>query len=533
MKTIFYKNHGFESHFTLLYSFYCNLINTNGYSITSIYYFYQCNLCYLPSFFLESILFIYILYQITFFKQKKNNYKLIHFTYVNFLILLTTISIVIYCFFCVDMLIGTYVITNKYVFFSKITILFLMIISLIISSNKYINYSNKTSLTELPIIFSFLLLFIFLLFSSYDFFIIYLCVEGISLILYTLGSLMHNNLINIESIVKYFIINNMASSTLLWSISYFYILVGSTDAFDIEYYIITKLEIITISNLYYILFILICSICCKLALFPFQWWIMDVFEGLWTPITIVYAVIIKVAFFLFFFKLVFGPLQCLIFLFQPFLLISAVGSIVYGSICALTQVRIKRFIAYTSIAQSGYITMGLTCNSMNGAISSLLYLVMYCIITLSFFTIIINTEHIVKKNTIIYLNQLYSLFFYNKEISLHLILIMLIMAAIPPFSSFFTKFFIFFVCIDAKLELTTIVLLSVTLISTFYYLNFIQELIFLKYKNNKFFYYNNKTINFLYLKINSIFFIMSIFFLPFFYNLGLNLFFSCAYLLIV
>lgn len=86
---------------------------------------------------------------------------------------------------------------------------------LIISYNKFLYLPNKTSVNEIPIILSFLLLFIFFLISSYDFFIIYLCIEGISLIIYSLGSLMNQSLINIEAIVKYFLINNIASSLFL------------------------------------------------------------------------------------------------------------------------------------------------------------------------------------------------------------------------------------------------------------------------------------------------------------------------------
>ena len=145
-----------------------------------------------------------------------------------------------------------------------------MTISLTISKHKYINQPATIKLNEIPVIFTFLLLFIFLLLSSYDLFIIYLSIEGISLILYTLGSLFHNSLINLEAIIKYFIINNIASSLLLWSISYIYVLIGTTNTFDLEYYLLSNLEIVTINNLYYIILITIISISIKLALFPFH-----------------------------------------------------------------------------------------------------------------------------------------------------------------------------------------------------------------------------------------------------------------------
>ncbi len=237
--------------------------------------------------------------------------------------------------------------------------------------------------------------------------------------------------------------------------------------------------------------------------------------------------LIKITFFLFLFKLVLNIFNSIIFLFQPILLIGAVGSIIVGSLGALIQVKIKRFLAYTSIAQSGYIIIGLGCNSLTGSLSSLLYLGMYCFITLSFFCVLLNLNHVVKGNNITYLNQLYSILLYNKEITLHIIIIILIMAAIPPFGSFFAKFLIFIVCIEAKFEIISIIFLGFSLISTFYYLNFIQQLIFFKFKGKKLFKFNENYFYFFFLRLNSFFFTSTFFFLTPIYNSSLFILISC------
>jgi NADH:ubiquinone oxidoreductase subunit 2 (subunit N) len=172
--------------------------------------------------------------------------------------------------------------------------------------------------------------------------------------------------------------------------------------------------------------------------------------------------------------------------------------------------------------------MGLACNSLNGSISSLLFLLMYCFVTLSFFTILLNIENVITKNNMVYLNQLYSILLYNKEIAFHIILIILVMAAIPPFSSFFAKLFILIVSIEAKQEFLTILVLGLTLISTFYYLNFIQQLIFFKYKRNKLFFFNETFTNLILLRINSLVFLGSVLILPALYNIGYQLVCMCA-----
>lgn len=524
------KNHGFESHFALLYIYTFSFYSGNGDTFFYNNFFnYLSNFCYTTyfgAFFLECSLFLYILYQILFFHDKKKNYMVYYFQYIYFLISIAVIFFFFH-FSGVGSLITMHFVCNKYTSFCKLIIVLLMIMILFICCRKFTIAPFNSSLNELPTVFSFLMLFIFILLSSYDFFVIYLCIEGISLIIYSLGSLMNRSLINLEAIIKYFLVNNMASSFLLWAISYLYILLGTTDCFELQYFLISNLENVIINNLYVVVLIIILSITFKLALFPFQWWIADVFEGLWTPITLIYAVILKITFFLFFFKVLWSFCASILFFLQPFLWLSAVGSLIYGSLGALIQVKIKRFLAFTSIAQSGYIMMGLACDSFYGSVSSVLFLLMYCLITLSFFIILLNIENLVNKNNMSYLNQLYSIVLYNKEVGFHLILIILVMAAIPPFSSFFAKLFILMAGIEAKADILILIVLAVTLVSTFYYLNFIQQLVFFKYKTQKLFYFKETTFNLIFLRINSFIFLFSFTVLPWIFHLGCQLVYSC------
>ena len=350
MKTIFNKNHGFKSHFILLYIYhFLNFQLTGDFVFYNVFFNFSnfCYLSYFLCFFLESFISIYILYQIIFFYENRTSFMPYYLKFIYFLFLLILTYFIINFYLINYTLIGSALIYNKYTFFSKFIILVLMVGILIICSKKFTIEPNKISLNELPCLLSFLMLFICILLSSYDLFIIYLCIEGVSLVVYTLGSLMNKSLINLEAIIKYFLVNNMASSLLLWSISYTYVLIGTTDCFELQYFLISNTEnIISNQHFYFLSLIIIISITFKLALFPFQWWIVDVFEGLWTPITLIYAVLLKVTFFLFFFKLIWSFFYSIIFFLQPFLWLSAVGSIIYGSIGALIQVKIKRFLAY-------------------------------------------------------------------------------------------------------------------------------------------------------------------------------------------
>jgi len=169
--------------------------------------------------------------------------------------------------------------------------------------------------------------------------------------------------------------------------------------------------------------------------------------------------------------------QPILYILKFYLILCGIGSIWLGALGALSQVKLKRFIGYGSIAHSGYIILGLSCNSITGAISAMLYLLAYSFAILGFFTILLNTDHILTGSNICFFNQVHSLFFYNKEISFHLLMVVGSMAAIPPFSSFFIKFFIYTLFIDGREELPLITILIGTMLSLYYYLCFIQDFI--------------------------------------------------------
>jgi len=138
--------------------------------------------------------------------------------------------------------------------------------------------------------------------------------------------------------------------------------------------------------------------------------------------------------------------------FQSILLFVTCGSLFIGTFGSLKQVRVKRFIAYASISQVGFIFMGLSCCSMNGLISSILYLFLYAIMSLIFFSLILKTEHILLGKNITFFSDLYSFDFYNKKEITFLSIVLLSMAGIPPLGGFIGKLCLYFASFDAKLD---------------------------------------------------------------------------------
>jgi NADH-quinone oxidoreductase subunit N len=147
-----------------------------------------------------------------------------------------------------------------------------------------------------------------------------------------------------------------------------------------------------------------------------------------------------------------------------------------GAFGALKQVRIKRFIAYASISQVGFILLGVSTCSLSGLIASVIYLFIYLAMSFIFFTIILNTEHVVTKKNIIYLSELYCFSTYSPKFAKYLTVVLFSMAGIPPLGGFFGKLFIYMVAIDAKLDPVVFFSLFLSIINAYYYLNFIHYL---------------------------------------------------------
>ena len=148
---------------------------------------------------------------------------------------------------------------------------------------------------------------------------------------------------------------------------------------------------------------------------------------------------IKAGLFLFFFRLLYVVLNLTLISLQPLLLFAACGSLFIGTFGALKQTRIKRFIAYTSISQVGFIFLGVACCSLNGLIAALLYLLLYIIMSILFFSLLLKTEHILTIKNITFLSDLYSFDLYNQKEMKILSVVLFSMAGIPPLGGFFGK----------------------------------------------------------------------------------------------
>ena len=150
----------------------------------------------------------------------------------------------------------------------------------------------------------------------------------------------------------------------------------------------------------------------------------------------------------------------------------------FGAFGALVEKRIKKFFAYSSINQMGFLLMGVVGGSSESVEAAVIYLVVYVIMNIGVFVILLNTFDTNTKRQMLYLTDLTHFSNNNIGSSLILVVILFSMAGIPPLAGFFAKFYIFIPLFKQEEYLLILVALFTTLLSAYYYLKLIKYLLF-------------------------------------------------------
>ena len=135
---------------------------------------------------------------------------------------------------------------------------------------------------------------------------------------------------------------------------------------------------------------------------------------------------------------------------------------------------IKRFIAYSSINQMGFLLMGLACGTFEGLRGALFYLILYALMNLGFFVLFLNTRETKTNRALTYLSDLNDYAKNHSLYSIALVIILFSMAGIPPLGGFFGKYFLFLHNIEVGNFGLIIIGMITSLIATYYYLRLIK-----------------------------------------------------------
>ena len=307
--------------------------------------------------------------------------------------------------------------------------------------------------------------------SSNDLIVFYMGLELQSLALYVLATFNRNNLKSSEAGLKYFVLSALSSGLLLYGCSLIYGFSGSTN-FEI---IASQLNSNEYALTFGIVFILV-GLAFKISAVPFHMWAPDVYEGSPTTVTLFFTMVPKIAALTVFIRFLYVPFLELIDQWQMILVFLSIASMLFGAIAAIGQKNIKRLIAYSSIGHIGYALAGVASASNDGIQSSVIYLTIYIVMNLGFFSCLLMLRRYDN-----YYESIVDLSGLSKNhpiLSLSLLVILFSLAGIPPLAGFFAKFYIFKAVIEQSMYFLSIVGLLSTVIAAFYYLRIIKIIYF-------------------------------------------------------
>ena len=344
---------------------------------------------------------------------------------------------------------------------------------LVISSN-YLKIF-KIFKIEYPILILSSVLGMMVMISSNDLMVFYIGLELQSLALYVLATFNRDQLKSSEAGLKYFVLSALSSGLLLYGCSLIYGFSGSTN-FDV---ISNQLNSTNYVLTFGIVFILV-GLAFKISAVPFHMWAPDVYEGSPTSVTLFFTMVPKIAALTVFIRFLYVPFLNLIDQWQLIIIFLSIASMLFGAIAAIGQTNIKRLIAYSSISHIGYTLAGLATGSNEGIQSSIVYITIYVIMNLAFFSCLL----MLKRNNQYYedIDDLSGLSKNHPLLSLSLLVILFSLAGIPPLAGFFAKFYIFTAVLEQSMYFLAIVGLLSTVIAAFYYLRIIKIIYFDKEK---------------------------------------------------
>ncbi|MEY2801036.1 MAG: putative NADH:ubiquinone oxidoreductase subunit 14 or 2, chain [Pseudomonadota bacterium] len=241
----------------------------------------------------------------------------------------------------------------------------------------------------------FSLLGIFVMVSGSNFLVIYLGLELLTLSSYALVALRRDNEKAIEAAMKYFVLGAMASGFLLYGLSMMYGATGSLNIDEVFKAIGSgriKHEVMVFGLVF-----IVAGLAFKLGAVPFHMWIPDVYQGAPTAVTLMIGAAPELAAFGIVIRLLVEGLIPLAIDWQQMLALLAIASLLVGNLAAIAQTNLKRMLAYSTIAQMGFVLLGLSAGVVNGSTAnghmaysaSMFYIVTYVLTTLATFGIIL------------------------------------------------------------------------------------------------------------------------------------------------
>jgi len=331
----------------------------------------------------------------------------------------------------------------------------------------------------------FSLLGISIMVSGNNLLTLYLGLEVMSLSLYSLVALRRDHAQSTEAAMKYFVLGALASGFLLYGMSMMYGATGSIDLGQI-FDAIGKGEVNRQVLVFGLVFI-VSGLAFKLGAVPFHMWLPDVYQGAPTAATLLIAGAPKIAAFGMTMRLLVDGMLGLAVDWQQMLMVLAVCSLLVGNLAAIAQTNLKRMLAYSTIAQMGFLLLGLLAGVVNGNTlsaanaysSSMFYIITYVVTTLGTFGLIMLMARAGFEADEI--TDLAGLHRRSPMLAAVMGIFMFSLAGVPPMVGFYAKLAVLQALIstnDALHLQLAIFAVVMSLIGAFYYLRIVKVMYF-------------------------------------------------------
>ena len=379
-------------------------------------------------------------------------------------------------------------------------------------------HSEQYSIIEYSLVIIFIITGAVFLMSTADLVSIFLAIELQSYGLYILSTIYKDSESSTASGLTYFLLGGMSSCFILFGSAILYANSGTTNLDNI--YLINSITntqenswlvtpLYESSYIQLALIIMAVGFLFKVSAAPFHFWSPDVYDGIPTIVTTYVAIVPKISIFIFFLELVYYTESFsfdLSFSWKNILLLSSLLSLIVGSVLGLTQFRIKRLFAYSTISHVGFILLSLSICSIESVQAYMFYILQYSISNLNAFIMLVAIGYSLQgylyndgkkelvdavNSPIQLISQIKGYFYINHFLAISWAITLFSFVGIPPLIGFFAKQMVLSAALDSGYVFMSLVAVITSVIGASYYLNLIKEIFFFKHN-----YRNNNNVNF-------------------------------------
>ncbi len=375
---------------------------------------------------------------------------------------------------------GIYV-TSQMVNVMKIILTFGTLI-VVIMSQTWLETNKKISGEFFMLVLS-TLLGMYMMMSSGSFLMFFLGLEMASVPLACMVAFDKKRQNSAEGAAKYILVATFSSGVMLFGISFVYAATGSLYFVNVAAQITTDPSPLEIMGMVFFF----SGLGFKISLVPFHFWTADTYQGAPTPVTGYLSVVSKGAAALtlcIILTKVFGPM---VEYWNPMLWVVIMLSITVANLFAIRQSELKRFMAFSSISQAGYIMLAVIGGDpQTGATALTYYVLVYVVANMAVFTVISAVEHNGGSTQMSAYNGLYQT---NPKLAFLMTLALFSLAGIPPFAGMFSKFFVFLAAVQEHEVapfwpyFVVFIALINTVVSLYYYLLIVKAMYITKEEN--------------------------------------------------